>query len=74
MKIDYEVLFKAVGGIVSALVAIILLQIWVHPLGTLVFWKILVSLALLGGLAAFFIAIKQDISTEKKSKDEKYFN
>jgi hypothetical protein len=72
MKIDFQTLFRCVIAIVILAVVLILLQMWFKPFGIIVFWKILATLALLGGLVSFFIAVKQDITDEKKMRDDKY--
>lgn len=74
MKIDFQTLFKSLTYLVIAAVMLILLQMWLHPFNTVVFWKLLGTLGLLGGLAAFLIAIKQDIADEKKLRDDKYLD
>lgn len=74
MKIDFQTLFKCIIVIVVMAVGLVLLQMWFHPFNGVVFWKILATLALLGGLVSFFIAIKQDIVDEKKMRDDKYIS
>lgn len=60
--------------LVVAAAILVLLQMWVHPFHAIVFWKLLGTIAILGGLAAFLIAIKQDIADEKKLRDDKYID
>lgn len=72
MKIDFHTLFKCIIGIVVVGVALILVQMWFSPFQWFTFWKILATLGLLGGLVSFFIAVKQDITEEKKLRDDKY--
>lgn len=74
MKIDFQTLFKCITYLVIAAVTLILLQMWLQLFNVLVFWKLLGTLGLLGGLAAFLIAIKQDIADEKKLRDDKYLD
>lgn len=74
MKIDFQTLFKCMMYLVAAAATLILLQMWVHPFHMLVFWKLLATIGILGGLAAFLIAIKQDLADEKKLRDEKYLD
>lgn len=74
MKIDFQMLFKCLAYLVVTAVVLILLQMWLQLFNILVFWKLLGTLALLGGLAAFLIAIKQDIADEKKLRDDKYLD
>lgn len=74
MKIDFQTLFKSMVYLVVAAAALVLLQMWLHPFNTVVFWKLLGTIGILGGLAAFLIAIKQDIDDEKKLRDEKFLD
>lgn len=74
MKIDFQTLFKSMIFIVVLLVILILAQMWLHPFGEIFFWKLMATLVLLGGLISFFIAVKQDITDEKKLRDDKYLD
>lgn len=74
MKIDFQTLFRCMIYLVVAAAILVLLQMWVHPFHAIVFWKLLGTIAILGGLAAFLIAIKQDIADEKKLRDDKYID
>lgn len=74
MKVNFQTLFKSMIFIVVLLVVLVLVQMWFHPFASLFFWKLMATLVLLGGLVSFFIAAKQDISDEKKLRDDKYLD
>jgi D-alanyl-lipoteichoic acid acyltransferase DltB (MBOAT superfamily) len=56
------------------IVAIIIAQMWFTVFADGIFWKLIVTLILLGGLAGFLLAVRQDISAEKKMRDDKYIS
>jgi hypothetical protein len=74
MKIDYNILFKSMIVLVIAAVVLILAQMWLHLFNMLVFWKLLATVGILGGLVCFLIAVKQDLSDEKNLRDNKFLD
>lgn len=74
MVIKTNLLLKCISGILVAGSALVLLQIWFDLFNDLVFWKLLVTLGILGCLGSFMIAIRQDMDEEKKMKDDKFVN
>lgn len=72
MKIDITALVKSIVAIVVLGAALILAQLWFDVFPEAVFGKLLVTLLILGGVVSFIIAVKQDLSEEKKLKDDKY--
>jgi D-alanyl-lipoteichoic acid acyltransferase DltB (MBOAT superfamily) len=74
MKFDFLLLFRVIGGTAVLIVAIIIAQMWFTVFADGIFWKLIVTLILLGGLAGFLLAVRQDISAEKKMRDDKYIS
>ena len=74
MKFDYMMLFRAIIGTAVLCVALVIAQMWFTVFATDVFWKLIVTFLLLGGLAGFLLAVRQDISAEKKMRDDKYLS
>lgn len=74
MKIDMNVLARSIVIVVVAAAAITIAQMWLDLFSDMVFIKLLGTLVILGAVAAFVAAVKQDISEEKKLKDDKYLD
>lgn len=74
MKIDMNVLSRAIVGVVVASAAVAIGQMWFDLFSEAVFIKLLATFVILGLAAAFVAAVKQDISEEKKLKDDKYLD
>ena len=74
MVIKTNLLLKCISGILVAGSSLLLLQIWFDLFNDLIFWKLLVTLGILGCLGSFMIAIRQDMDEEKKMKDDKFVN
>ena len=74
MKINYQSLFRSMIILVIAAVGLILVQMWFHLFNDLIFWKLLATVALLGGLVSFLIAVKQDLTDEKTLRDKKFLD
>jgi hypothetical protein len=74
MKVDFQTLFKSMIFLVVGIVVLILAQMWLHLFDIIIVWKLLGTLVLLGVLAAFLIAVKQDLNDEKKLRDDKYLD
>lgn len=72
MTFNTTVLMKSVVGTVLATAAVALLQMWFHIFDALIFWKLLVTLVVVGVSISLVIALKQDLGDEKKMKDDKY--
>lgn len=74
MKFDINVLVKCIVVLVVTGAALLLLQMWLHVFAVEIFWKLLVTLVIIGSVASFIIAVKQDLSDEKKLKDDKFLD
>lgn len=74
MKININALVKSIVVIVVLGAALVLAQMWFNIFSLEVFWKLLVTLAIVGSVASFIIAVKQDLSDEKKLKDDKFLD
>lgn len=49
-------------------------QLWWSFLETIMFWKVLITLAILVSLLSFIVAVSEDFGTNKKLKDDKYID
>ena len=74
MVIKTNLLLKCISGILVVGSSLVLLQLWFDLFNDLIFWKLLVTLGILGCLGSFMIAIRQDMDEEKKMKDDKFVN
>jgi hypothetical protein len=63
-----------VGGSAIGLALIVLLQIWTSLLDESIFSRIVGTLAVIGLLAAFIMAVFDDFFENKKLKDENYLD
>ena len=74
MKFDINALVRCIVVLVVTGAALVLLQMWFHIFNPEIFWKLVVTLVIIGSVASFIIAVKQDLSDEKKLKDDKYLD
>lgn len=75
MKINTQVLVKSIVMVAILSVALLLIKIWLPDLlPEILFWKLLGTLLILGVLVSFIIAVKQDLSDEKKLRDDKFID
>lgn len=74
MTLNVNALVKCIVVLVLAGAALVLLQMWFHIFDATIFWKLLVTLVIIGSVASFIIAVKQDLTDEKKLKDDKYLD
>lgn len=74
MKLPSGLLLRFLIALVLVAAALVLVQMWFTVFDTAVFIKLLVTLGVLGAVAAFVIAVKQDLSSEKKLKDDKFID
>ncbi len=74
MKLDVNALMRCIIFLVVATAGLVLVQMWFHVFSTLFFWKALVTLIILGVVASIVIAVRQDMTEEKKLKDDKYLD
>jgi hypothetical protein len=74
MKMNTNMLLKCVTATIVTGAALVLLQLWFDLFNDLVFWKLIVTLGVLGLVASFVIAIRVDMDEEKKMKDDKFVN
>ena len=65
----YTMIVLAVAG-----TGLILDQIWIGLIDADLFFKLLVSVGIVGALIAFFMAVGEDFGTNKKLKDDKYID
>ena len=72
MTLNINSLLRSIIILVVLTAAMILLQMWFHIFSDVIFWKLLATMVILGGVISFVIAIKQDMAEEKKLKDDKY--
>lgn len=74
MSLNVQILVKCIVAVAVLSVGLILAQMWFTLFAADIFWKLLVTLVLLGGLVSFLIAVKQDLSEDKKLRDDKYLD
>ncbi len=74
MKFNNALLVKCIVGVVLASAALILVQMWFPIFDTTIFWKLIASLVIVGCVVSFIIAVKQDLTDDKKMKDDKYLD
>lgn len=72
MNINTTALLRSIICLVIAGAVLILVQMWFAPFATLLFWKIFATLAILGTMVSVVLAIKADMTEEKKLKDDKF--
>ena len=54
--------------------ALVIIQLWTNAFEWLLLGKILGTLTILGGVASFVMASQEDVSSEKKLKEEDYLD
>jgi predicted phage tail protein len=74
MNAKLRILLAIVVGCVICVAVLAVAQMWFSPFPAEVFWKILMTLGIIGGVAGLLIAIQQDISDDKKLKDDKFID
>lgn len=74
MKLNVNALVKSIVVIVVLGAALVLAQMWFNIFSLEIFWKLLVTLVIVGSVASFIIAIKQDLTDDKKLKDDKFLD
>jgi hypothetical protein len=67
-------LFIFYSTILFAIVTLILDQVWFQYVPIVVFWKIFITLTIIGGLMLAIQAVKSEVIEEKKQKDDGYTN
>lgn len=74
MTLNTQALVKSIVVLTILGAALVLAQLWLNLFETVVFVKLLVTLLIVGGVVTFIIAVKSDMSDEKKLKDDKYLD
>lgn len=74
MKINTPLLLKSIIGLAVVAAALILVQMWFEIFDGLVFFKMLMTLLILGGIASFIIAVVTDMDEEKRLRDDKFID
>lgn len=74
MNINTALLLRSIIWLVVAGAALVLVQLWFNVFAHDLFWKLFVTLIILGGVVSVVLAIKADMSEEKKLKDDKFVN
>lgn len=74
MNINTTMLLRSIIWLVVAGAALVLVQMWFGVFADAIFWKIFATLIILGGVVSVVLAIKADMSEEKKLKDDKFVN
>lgn len=74
MKINTNVLVKSIIGVVLLGAALTLVQIWMGLFESLIFWKLIATLVIIGSVVSFIIAVMVDMGDQKKLKDDKYID
>ncbi len=72
MNIDTTMLLRSIICLVVAGAALVLVQLWFAPFAQVLFWKIFATLVILGTVVSVVLAIKADMTEEKKLKDDKF--
>lgn len=74
MNINTTMLLRSIIWLVIAGAVLVLVQMWFAVFAADVFWKIFATLIILGAVVSVVLAIKADMSEEKKLKDDKFVN
>lgn len=74
MKIDNTLLVRCIVMLVIVGAGLGLAQMWLSLFAADIFIKFMITLAVLGLVASFLIAVRQDMTDEKKMKDDKYLD
>lgn len=72
MKLPAGLLLKSLIALVLLGAGLVLAQMWLDLFDTSVFIKLLATLGILCLVLGFVIAVRQDLSREKKLKDDKF--
>lgn len=74
MKIDNKRLLRCIVGVVVLLGALAILQMWFDIFKDAVFIKVMVTLVIVGGVATFIIAVREDLAGDDQLKKDKYLD
>lgn len=74
MSINTTLLLRSIIWLVVTGAALLLAQLWLDLFTDIVFWKLFATVLIIGGVISVVLAIRQDMSEEKKMKDDKYVN
>ena len=74
MNINTVALMRAIIWLVVAGGALVLAQLWFHLFSEEIFWKLFVTLVVIGGVVSVVLAVRADMSEEKKLKDDNFVN
>lgn len=74
MKLDFVLLFRTVIATASVLLLLLLDRIWFEIVPPETFWKLLLSVLLIGVFTGFVISVKKDLNDEKKLREDKHLN
>lgn len=74
MKLKHQKLLTVVVAVAILLGALVIAQLWFEVFSDKTFFKIIVTLFVLGGLASFLIAVQQDLSEDASLKKDNYIN
>ena len=66
MNINTTMLLRSIIWLVVAGAALVLVQMWFGVFADAIFWKIFATLIILGAVVSVVLAIKADMSEEKK--------
>ncbi len=74
MKINNKRLVKCIVGVVLALGAMSILQLWFDLFSDTFFYKAMITLVIVGGIATFIIAVREDLAESDQLKKDKYID
>lgn len=74
MKLDFVVLLRTIIVTAAIMLLLVLDRIWFQLISPDIFFKLLISVFLVGIFIAFVIAVKKDLQDEKKMRDDKYLS
>ena len=74
MNINTVALMRSIIYLVVTGGALILLQLWFDLFSEQIFWKLFVTLLVIGGVVSVVLAVRADMSEEKKLKDDNFVN
>lgn len=67
-------LVRSVVALVIVAAVLLLVQLWFESISWMIFWKLLVTIVIVGLVISFVIAVMADFSSEKSLKDDKYLD
>jgi hypothetical protein len=74
MRMDNKRLVRGIVGVVVLLGALAILQMWFDIFKETVFIKTMVTLVIVGGVATFIIAVREDLAGDDQLKKDKYLD